>query len=107
MTDPVNSKLSLEILDDLDSQRFQQNVAREFSKQQNTGIIKGCISGDKVLIGEFKWRVSHRLGVEAKGFIIIEQGSTSSLVCEMTNMTTTTSEITFSGDPTSFTLFFY
>ena len=103
----IANRMSQEILETLEEQRFQDNVSKEFSRQNKTGITKGCISSDKVLLGENKWRVNHSLGVEPIGFIIIEQGSASSLVCEMTNMTTTTAEIKFSGDPTSFTLFFY
>ena len=101
------NQMSQEILETLEEQRFQSNVSREFSKQSKAGVTKGCISGDKVLLSEYKWRVSHALGVEPIGFFIMEQGSTTSIICEMTNMTTTTAEIKFSADPTSFTLFFY
>lgn len=100
-------KMPQEVLDDLSDQRFQGNVTREFDKQNNTGITSGCIGGDKVLIAENTWRVSHALGREAIGFTIVAQGSTTSLLCSMSKMTSSTSEIKFSGDPTSFTLFFY
>lgn len=108
--------LAREILDDLPEQRFQENTARELDKQKNSGTVSGCISGDKVKIGENSWRVSHGLGVEPKGFVIIAQGTSSSLKAEMSNMTTDTVEISFTSvldgvdipaDPTSFTLFLY
>lgn len=99
--------IAKEITDSLDTMRIQQNVDREFKKQASTGITSGCISGDKVSIGEFVWRVYHSLGREPIGFIIMEQGSTTSLKAEMSNMNLETVEIKFSADPTSFTLFFY
>lgn len=101
------SKMALEILKETSDQRFQQNVSREFQDLRNSGTTSGCISGEKVLISELTWRVSHNLGREAVGFIIIAQGSTTSILCEMSNMTKNDSQIKFSGDPTSFTLFFY
>lgn len=102
-----NQRMSQEILDDLSNQRFQNNVSREFDKQKNTGIVEGCISGDKVAVAPNSWRVNHSLGREPIGFILMAQGSTTSIVAKMTNMTATTADISFSEDPTSFTAFFY
>lgn len=101
------AKMALEVLDNLDVQRLQGNISREFDKQNNSGTISGCINGDKVVIADLTWRVSHSLGREAIGFVIIAQGTTSSIICSMSNMTLNDSEIKFSADPVSFTLFFY
>jgi magnesium-transporting ATPase (P-type) len=99
--------MAREILDALSDQRFQENVSREFDKTNSSGITVGCISGDKVEIAENVWRVSHALGVEPKGFIIIAQGSTTSIKAEMGNSKVDTVEIKFATNPTSFTLFLY
>ena len=99
--------LAREILEDLPTQRLQSNVEKALKEQQNTGTVQGCISGDKVKIADNTWRVYHGLGVEPKGFIIIDQGSTSSIKATMTNMTVETVEMKFDSDPTSFTLFLY
>lgn len=100
-------RLAREVLDDLPTQRLQSNIEKAFNEQRNSGITAGCISGEKVLVEENFWRVYHGLGVEPKGFMIIAQGSTSSIKAEMSNMTLDTVDIRFSTDPTSFTLFLY
>ena len=99
--------LSREVLEDLSTERFQENVARELSRQSKSKALTGCISGEKTLIAENKWRVYHSLGIEPSGFVIIAQGSSSSILAKMENVTSENVEISFNTDPTSFTLFFF
>lgn len=112
----MDNKFSREILDDLDSQRFQENTARKFAQQGNTGITSGCICGpaaDKIDLGNNIWRVKHSLGREPIGFVTIAQGTTDSVLTKMTNMNTQTVDIEFVKDsrnltlPVTFTIFLY
>lgn len=86
---------------------LQNSVKRSIDGINNNGIVAGCVGGAALKIAENSWRVSHSLGVEPIGFIIIDQGSTSSVKAKMTEMKTTDVVVTFSEDPTSFKIFLY
>lgn len=100
--------LPREVLDLLEVSRLQENVGRKFSQmEKGNDDVSACLGGSQTNLGNNSFKVAHSLGREPKGFIIIDQGSTSSIKARMTNPNGTDATITFDSDPTSFKVSFY
>lgn len=99
--------LVLEVMENLEDKRFQDNVKRGLDDIKRTGIQKGCLSSTMEKTGPLTWRVFHSLGVEAVGFFIVSQTSTKSIIAELGDSRTDSSLVTFAEDPGTFRLFFY
>lgn len=75
--------LSREVLEDLSTERFQENVARELTKQSKEKAISGCIGSLYTKVSDGIYQVDHQLGREVSGFVITSQTSTKSLYAEV------------------------
>lgn len=92
-----------EILDDLPTQRLQENVARQFSKGESAS--QGCIGGTQTNLGNFSYQIDHSLGKIPKEFIIVDQSVATSILAELVASTGTNVTIKFSADPGTFKVF--
>lgn len=100
------NNLPREYVEDPSVSRMQENIARKFN-QDSGGEVSGCLGGTQTSLGNFSWRVEHGLKKEPKGFVLLSQGSSSSILAKMVNAGGTTADIVFESDPSSFTVFFY
>jgi hypothetical protein len=102
----VAGNLAREYVDDISVSRMQENISRKFSQDDNAES-SSCIGGSQTSLGNNSWRVAHGLKREPKGFVIIAQGSSTSIFAKMVNVGSTTADIVFESDPTSFSVSFF
>jgi len=100
----MTGQLHREVLSDLSTQRFQDNVAKKLDKKS---MPIGCIGATPTSLGNNTWNVKHNLGQEPTGFIILTQGSAMSIKASMVESNGTSVTISFASDPTSFTIFLF
>jgi hypothetical protein len=93
-----------EILSDLPTQRFQENVARSVDKKKE---FTGCIGSAPVDLGNNTFSIKHELGREASGFIILTQATASSIKASLVKSDGTSVNISFAKAPGAFTVFLY
>jgi len=99
--------LQREVLDNLQVQRFQENVSRKVKEiAKEMFITSGCVAV-KTSVSGTVYSFSHSLGRVPNGYVIISQTSASSIMSTMQNATKTSVEIKFESDPTDAKIFVY
>lgn len=93
-----------EVLSDLSTQRFQENVARTVDKKTE---FSGCMGSTPTDLGNNTFNIKHELGENPTGFIILTQGTASSIKARMVKSEGTSVTISFARAPGAFTVFLY
>jgi hypothetical protein len=99
-------KFAREVLDDLPTQRLQENTAKAFSKMENA-LFEGCVGGTPSDEGNLSFKIEHSLGKEPKGYVITEQATASSIKSSLAQSTGTFVVIKFESSPGAFKVFLY
>jgi len=90
-----------EILDDISSQRFQDNVGRQLDKKS---AVHGCLGGTVTNLGSNTFKVEHSLGTPATSFFLLSHTTAGSIKSTLVSSDGTTATFSFDHDPGTFTV---
>jgi len=96
--------LPREYLEDISTQRFQENVGKQLDKKKEA---IGCLGGTISSLGNNVFSITHSLGTAPSGFIILTQSVAGSIKATMVKSNGTIVNLSFDKSPGTFTVFLF
>lgn len=100
------ANLPREQLDDISTQRFQDNVATQL-KKDSTQPALGSMGSNIKDLGNNTFSVDHALGTEPKGFVLLSHATAGSIKTSIVKSTANNATLSFGSAPGTFTVYFY